>query len=154
MTPPRLVVVAHNIRSMANVGSLFRSADAFGVAKIFLCGYTGIPPRNEIAKVALGAETWIPWEHAKLTHRVVERLQREGYTVVALECTKQSVPLSRLPATKKIALIVGNEVQGVSKPILKRAEVVAHIPMLGKKESLNVGVAAGCALYAVRYGRS
>lgn len=149
-----IVLVVQNIRSLHNVGSIFRSADAFGVAKIFLCGYTGVPPRKEIAKVALGAETWIPWEHAKLTHRVVERLHREGYTVVALECTKESVSLSQLPTAKKIALIVGNEVQGVSKPILKRADVVAHIPMLGKKESLNVGVAAGCSLYAVRYGHA
>ncbi|MBP9748978.1 TrmH family RNA methyltransferase [Patescibacteria group bacterium] len=146
----KIVLLLQNIRSLHNVGSLFRSADVFGVEKVYLCGYTGTPPRKEIAKVALGAEEWIPWEQATRTHVVIERLRREGYQIVALET---GIPSTALPTTKfsdKVALIVGNEVAGITAPIVRRADAIVHIPMYGKKESLNVSVAGGVALYALR----
>ncbi len=150
MKKRKIVLLLQNIRSLHNVGSLFRSADVFGVEKIYLCGYTGAPPRKEISKVALGSDEWIPWEQAQRTHVVIERLRREGYQIVALETGIPSVPLPTTPFSDKVALIVGNEVDGITAPIVRRADVIVHIPMYGKKESLNVSVAGGVALYALR----
>jgi tRNA G18 (ribose-2'-O)-methylase SpoU len=146
----KIVLLLQNIRSLHNVGSLFRSADVFGIEKIYLCGYTGTPPRKEISKVALGAEEWIPWEHAARTHTVVERLRGDGYQIVALETGIPSVSLSDTSFSDKVAMIVGNEVTGITAPIVRRADLVVQIPMHGKKESLNVSVAGGVALYALR----
>ena len=148
-----IVLILQNIRSLHNVGSLFRSADVFGVKKMYLCGYTGTPPRSEIAKVALGAETWIPWERASQTYRVLERLRTEGYAIVALETGVPGVSIAEATFPARVALIVGNEVRGITSPILLRADTVVHIPLIGKKESLNVSVAAGVALYALRCGK-
>ena len=163
------------------MGSLFRTADAFGVAKLYLCGYTGTPPRKEISKVALGAEEIVPWEKRAQTWKLVEELQGRGIMVVALEIgssarlqPRQAISSARIyprqSATLKsrttstpihlwhpkfpLALVVGNEVSGVSPGVLSRADAIVHIPMLGQKESLNVSVAAGVALYAARYNRS
>ena len=156
-----IFLIADRIRSLYNVGSLFRTADAFGVKKLYLCGYTGAPPRKEITKVALGAEQTVPWEKRGQTWKVVEELQARGVHVVALEQTKKSVPIQSLAfvlrrgqklSFETVALVVGNEVNGVSPGVLCRADAIVHIPMLGKKESLNVSVAAGIALYAIRYG--
>ncbi|MBI2552230.1 RNA methyltransferase [Candidatus Uhrbacteria bacterium] len=144
-------LVADRIRSLHNVGSLFRSADAFGVAKVYLCGYTGTPPRKEIAKVALGAEQTVPWEKRGQTWKVVEELQAQGVQVVALEQTKKSQSIKKFKPRFPVAIVVGNEVNGVSRGVLERADAIVHIPMLGKKESLNVSVAAGVALYALRH---
>ena len=176
-----IYLIADRIRSLHNVGSLFRTADAFGVSKLYLCGYTGTPPRKEITKVALGAEETVPWEKRGQTWKLVEELQARGVTVVALEIdprvarefisrsSRQSGgQAAHLPAGKAgkvpryislpewrpkfpLALVVGNEVSGVSAGVLSRADAIVHIPMLGKKESLNVSVAAGIALYVVRY---
>lgn len=169
-TQPELYLVLDRIRSLYNVGSLFRTADAFGVKKIYLCGYTGTPPRKEISKVALGAEQTVPWEKRGQAWKVVEDLKAKGVYIVALEQTKQSIPLSELfkeksgkslalikkklsfEETFSIALIVGNEVNGISRGTLERADAIVEIPMLGVKESLNVVVATGVALYAVQYG--
>lgn len=159
--PQAVYLIADRIRSLHNVGSLFRTADAFGVAKLYLCGYTGTPPRKEIAKVALGAENVVPWEKRGQTWKIVEELQAQGIYVVALEQTKKSVPIQSLAfvvyrgrklSFKKIAIVVGNEVNGISAGVLKRVDAIVHIPMLGQKESFNVSVAAGIALYALRYG--
>lgn len=148
-----IVLILQNIRSLHNVGSLFRSADVFCVSKIYLCGYTGAPPRSEISKVALGADTWVPWESAKRTHAVIEKLRKEGYEIVALETGKGSVPLPEQSFSHRVAVIVGNEVQGITKPILQRADKIVQIPQYGRKESLNVSVAGGIALYAVRHAK-
>ena len=148
-----IVLILQNIRSLHNVGSLFRSADVFGVRKIYLCGYTGVPPRREIEKVALGAETWVPWEHRARAADVVRALRRQGYQVIALETGKGSRPIQRAVFGEKTALIVGNEVTGVTPPVLRLADCILRIPLFGKKESLNVSVAAGVGLFAVRFRR-
>ena len=147
---PEIYLVAHNIRSLFNVGALFRTADVFGVTKIYLCGYTGTPPRYEISKVALGAESWIAWEHKKQITPLLKNLKNQGVQVVALEIGKKSKALPKFKPKFPLALVVGNEVSGLPKSILDVASVNVEIPMVGKKESLNVAVAAGIALYALR----
>ena len=145
-----LYLIAQNIRSLYNVGGLFRCADVFGITKIYLSGYTGYPPRSEISKVALGAETWIPWERHYQTHTLIKKLKKEGICIVALETGEPSTPLPKFKPSFPMALIVGNEVNGISKKILELADERVTIPMLGQKESLNVVVATGIALYQIR----
>lgn len=131
---------------------MFRCADACGVTKIFLVGYTPTPPRPEIAKVALGAETWVLWEQRKDLKRLVKSLQKKGTHVVALEKTDSSTHIAEWKRGGHgggVALIVGNEVDGVSSGILRLCDSVCHIPMVGKKESLNVSVAAGIGMYVI-----
>lgn len=146
-----LYLVAVDIRSLFNVGALFRSCDAFGVAKLYLCGYTGTPPRAEITKTALGAERTVPWEYHRQTLRLLKRLKADGVPIVALEQTRRSIPLPRYRPRFPLALVVGNEVTGVSPATRRLADDVVAIPMHGAKESLNVAVAAGVALYALRF---
>ena len=150
---PEIYLIAQNIRSLFNVGALFRCADVFGVSRVYLCGYTGYPPRREITKTALGAETWIPWECRTQTHQLVKQLRRQGVRIVVLETGSRGTPLPALKPTFPLALVVGNEVTGVSPAVLQLADTVEEIPMLGQKESLNVAVAAGIALYQLRFGR-
>lgn len=138
-------VICENIRSIYNVGSIFRTSDGFGVKKIFLCGYTGTPEHPHINKTALGAEKVIPWEKRRQTWRVIERLKKEGVKIVALEQTKDSIDIRNFKPTFPMALVVGNEVKGVSKAILKRCDASVHIPMVGIKESFNVASAFGIA---------
>lgn len=146
-----LVVVLDNIRSRENVGSIFRTADAAGVNKLYLCGITPIPPHDKISKTALGAEDIMPWEYHKQTWRLVEDLRRNGYYIIALEKTKNSRNIFNLKKkTSPLALIIGNEVRGLNRGLLKRADVVVAIPMHGRKESLNVAVAFGIAVYIMR----
>lgn len=149
MKLPQFVLILPDIRSCHNVGAMFRTADACGVEKIWLCGYTPVPPRPQIDKVALGAETWMPWEQATDPIQVVQKLKLAGYTIVALEKNASSVAIGDLKLTAPVALIVGNEVTGVGEELLVLADVVAHIPMYGRKESLNVSVAAGIGMYVV-----
>ena len=143
-------LICQNIRSLYNVGSFFRCADTFGVSKIYLCGYTGCPPRGQISKTALGAETWVPWEKHWQTHLLIKKLKKQGIKIVVLETGDKSQPLPKFKPQFPLALVVGSETGGVSKSILKLADEVVKIPMLGKKESLNVSVAAGIALYQLR----
>ncbi len=145
----QVVLILDNIRSLYNVGSMFRTADGFGVEKIFLCGITGTPAQNGLKKVALGAEHTVPWEHARHTWRVVEKLQREGYDVVGLERTNGAMKIGKFHPSKKIALVLGNEVRGLTPALQKRLDATLEIPMVGKKESFNVAVACGIALYAL-----
>lgn len=148
-----IVLVLPDIRSLHNVGSFFRTADAFGVSKIYLTGITGTPDSlrgNKIEKTSLGAEKFIPWEYAKKPQTPISKLQKEGYQIVALEQARGSKKLNRVKFKNKVALIVGNEVKGLPRPILKQADLIVEIPMHGKKESLNVSVAGGIALYRLR----
>ena len=138
-------VVCQNIRSLFNVGSIFRTADAFGVDKVFLTGITGRPPRNEISKVALGAEQYIPWEYHRYPTRLIKKLKSEGVRIVALEQVKGSVDLNNWKPKYPMALILGYEPEGLPKNLIALADEVVEIPMYGKKESLNVGVAFGIA---------
>lgn len=148
MIKKEIVLILEDVRSLWNVGAMFRTADALGVSKLYLCGFTGRPPRKEISKVALRAEGWIPWEARGAAWEVARELGERGYKIVALEQTKNSIPISEFVAGRgvKIALIVGNEVRGVSKNTLEAADAIVHIPMVGRKESLNVAVAAGIAV--------
>ncbi len=145
-----IFLVAQNVRSLFNVGALFRCADVFGVSKIYLCGYTGHPPRKEISKTALGAEDWIIWERHWQTHLLLEKLKKQGVKIVVLETSKNSQALPKFNPSFPLALVVGSEVGGVSKKVLNLADEVIKILMLGQKESLNVAVATGIALYQIR----
>ncbi|MCF7844745.1 MAG: RNA methyltransferase [Kiritimatiellales bacterium] len=142
-----VVLLAHNIRSLWNVGSLFRTCDAFGVSKLLLTGYTALPPRREISKTALGAEETIEWEHHKEPLELIQQLKNDGYKIVSLELTDDAQDLSKYDAPKKLCLIVGHEVTGVPKELLEVSDDKVQIPMQGQKESLNVSVATGVALF-------
>jgi 23S rRNA (guanosine2251-2'-O)-methyltransferase len=147
----KLIVVLDNIRSLHNVGAIFRTADAAGFSFLYLCGLTGVPPRNEIAKVSLGAETWLSYRYEIFLPAAVAPLKEKGYQIVALEKCSGSIDLyeslveSRLQLP--LALIVGNEVGGLSHEGVAMADHVCHLNMRGKKESLNVSVAFGVASY-------
>jgi tRNA G18 (ribose-2'-O)-methylase SpoU len=142
-------LILPNIRSCHNVGAMFRTADATSVDQIFLVGYTPVPPRPEIDKVALGAETWMKWKQYKNLKILIKNLKKKGVQIVALEKTAQSTDIGKTDFSFPLALIVGNEVDGVSLDILELCDSVVHIPMLGKKESLNVSIAAGIAMYTI-----
>lgn len=142
-------LVLPDIRSCHNVGALFRTADASGVDFLYLTGYTATPPKPQIDKVSLGAEKWMPWKHYKDTVRLVKSLKAKGIKIVALEKNEQSVDIGVADFTGPLALVVGNEVDGVDPKILALADTIVHIPMRGKKESLNVSIAAGIAMYMI-----
>jgi len=147
-----LVVILDNIRSTYNVGAIFRTADAAGVTKIYLCGITPSPPNPKINKVALGAEKFLPLEKIKNTWRLLKQLKDKGYFLIALEQGKKAKNIFQIKKvrSKKLALILGPEVHGLSSKILKRADLQLEIPMYGKKESLNVAVAFGITVYQIR----
>ena len=142
-------VICDNIRSLENIGSIFRTADALGVTKIFLCGISGRPPHEKIAKTALGAESMVPFEYHRQTWRLIEKLKKEKIRLVALEQNPRSVEYTKFKPSFPLALIIGNEVKGISKKILKKADKIIFLPMQGKKESLNVSVAFGVAGYEI-----
>ena len=146
-------IICDNIRSLENIGSIFRTADALGINKVFLCGISGKPPNQKISKTALGAENWIEWEHYWQTWRIIEKLKKEKVFVVALEQTKNSLIYTKLKPKFPLALVVGNEIKGVSKSVLKRTDKTISLPMFGKKESLNVAVAFGIAAYEINKAR-
>jgi tRNA G18 (ribose-2'-O)-methylase SpoU len=151
-------VIANNIRSLYNVGSIFRAADAFNVSKIYLTGYTGTPANPvhlaKISKVALGAETWIPWEKSPTAFAVIRSLRKQypKLTVVGLENNVKATPLNKFKPKFPLVLILGEEREGIQKSLLKFCDAVVEIPMLGKKESLNVSVAFGIAAYKIISG--
>ncbi len=153
MPKKEIIVVLDNIRSRENVGSIFRTADAAGASKIYLCGITPVPPHDKISKTALGAETYVPWEYRAKTWQVLRELKVKSlkFKVVGLEQTKASQNIFKFKPKFPLALVVGNEVSGLSPKILKYCDKKISIPMYGKKESLNVSVAAGVALYAIRH---
>lgn len=133
---------------MENVGSIFRTADAAGVEKIFLCGITPRPPRKEIDKAALGAVDFVEWEYHANSKFLILSFKKQGIHIIALEQDPHSVPCTQLAiSNKQLALIVGNEINGISKEILELADQIIEIPMHGKKNSLNVSVATGIALF-------
>lgn len=145
-------LILPNIRSCHNVGAMFRTADAFGVTNIILAGYTAAPPKIQIDKVSLGAEKWIPFEQVELEKlsSKIDELKQEGFAIVSLEKNESSKDIKNVEVGEKVALIVGNEVDGVDDEVLELSDQVVHIPMHGKKESLNVSVAAGVAMYTIK----
>lgn len=166
----RVILILHNIRSAHNVGSMFRTADAAGVSKVILSGYTPGPvdprgkERRAFAKVSLGAERYVPWERTKTLAQAIKKLKKENVTIIGVEQNKKAVPLfNYTPPPTPCALVVGNEVRGLSPQAVKRCDVLVEIPMrhsvvrqahhprhTGRgKESLNVSVACGVALFTL-----
>lgn len=144
-----LCVVLDQVRSMNNVGSVFRTADAFRIEKLYLCGITACPPHKEIEKTALGATESVDWVHTATTMEALERLKAEGYRVYAVEQVEGSTGLHRFrwDAREKIALIFGNEVMGVDQEVIDRCDGAIEIPQAGTKHSLNIAVSAGMVLW-------
>ena len=147
-----VVLVLDNIRSAHNVGSAFRTSDAFGVDKVYLGGICPVPPSPELRKVALGAEEVVPFEAVQDVPALVRRLQGEGYTVIAVEQTVHSVKLDQFRAEpgRKYALVFGNEVDGVQQEVVDAADFSLEIPQKGTKHSLNVSVSIGVVLWGMR----
>jgi len=147
-----IVLVLDNIRSAHNVGSAFRTSDAFGVDKIYLGGICPVPPSPELRKVALGAEEVVPFEQVQDVVALVHRLQADGYTVIAVEQTVHSVKLDRFQPEpgRRYALIFGNEVDGVQQAVVDAADYALEIPQRGTKHSLNVSVSIGVVLWGMR----
>lgn len=157
----RIALVIHNVRSAANVGSMLRTADGAGVSEVWISGYTPAPAlpgcryltraEKSLAKSALGAEHSVDWRRQQSIGAVLKHLRSKGYCLVALEQSGQSVDLDRASRiAKDVAIIVGNEVRGIDARVLVQCDAVAELPMYGEKHSLNVAVAAGIALYAIR----
>jgi len=149
------ILIINNVRSVENVGAMFRTADAAGINKIYLTGFTPLPldrfgrKRSDMAKSALGAEEFVKWEQKKNLLGLLRKLGQEGFLIIGLEQDKKSIDYKKVKLKKKNAFIVGAEVSGVPKEILKRCDIIAEIPMRGKKESLNVSVACGVALFRI-----
>ena len=152
---PNFSAVLEDIRSLWNVGSIFRSSDAAGFQRLFLCGITGCPPRKEIAKTSLGAEESVAWSFHTGTLEVLPSLQEAGALIVALESSPSSEPLKQALCDGKLraplCLVVGNEVSGLSPETLSICDLICHLPMRGIKESLNVAVAFGIAAYMIAH---
>lgn len=158
-----LIVIAHNIRSTHNVGALFRTAEGFGVNEIILSGYSPYPTLDndtrlphirekltaQIHKTALGAESFVPFRYSDNINAVIESLKVDGYTIAGLEQDEKSVMLSRYKTPDKLALLLGEEVEGITSELKSICDVLLEIPMHGQKESFNVSVAAGIALYSL-----
>ncbi|MDO8442946.1 MAG: TrmH family RNA methyltransferase [bacterium] len=178
-----MIIVLDNIRSLFNVGSIFRTADAVGAEKIYLCGITPTPEdrfgriRPQLAKVSLGAEKTVEWEYVKSTSKLIDMLKKsksrselrsatgEKYKIFVVEQDKKSIPYYKLKLSpsgrspkgrkkmdlEKVVLVFGNEVDGISKNVLKKADKILEIPMVGMKESLNVSVSAGIVMFGIKY---
>ncbi len=146
-----VVLVLDNVRSALNVGSIFRTADAFRISKILLCGITACPPNAEIRKTALGAEQSVEWEHCTDSVAAVDALKADGYTIIAIEQAVGSVMIDRMDLSRypKVALIFGNEVKGVDDRLMDLCDLCVEIPQFGTKHSLNVSVSAGIAIWEV-----
>lgn len=153
MKRPEIYVVLHNIRSARNVGSIFRTADAAGVLKVYLSGYTPAPldrfgrRRKDISKTALGAEAFVPWERHARVGPLLKKLSAEGVRIVAVEQSPKAKNYLKLKISGRTAFVFGNEVRGLSESVLEKADEAIELPMRGEKESLNVSVAAGIILF-------
>lgn len=146
-------IIAHNIRSLYNIGTIFRTADGLGADRLFLTGYSGRPPRKEISKVALGAEEAVSWQHYKSLTYLINKLKKQDVQIVALEIGGRAINYLDFKPKFPLALIVGNEVRGISEATVKKADKTIYLPMAGIKESLNVGVAMAIASYYINQFR-
>jgi len=148
-TKTPIIVVLDNIRSLNNVGAVFRTSDAFLIEKIYLCGITATPPHREIHKTALGATESVDWEYKENTLALVNELKAEGVLVAAIEQVENSLMLDEfsLDETKKIAIVLGNEVKGVQQEVVSTADYCVEIPQKGTKHSLNISVSCGVVLW-------
>lgn len=146
-----ICIVLEDIRSVYNIGAIFRTSDAILAEKIYLCGITAHPPRRDLQKTALGATEAVPWEYGRSSKETLLKLKRKGYKICALEITGKSVDFKAASYGFPLALVVGNEVDGVSKEALALADMVVSIPMLGRAKSLNVATAYGIVAYEALY---
>jgi tRNA G18 (ribose-2'-O)-methylase SpoU len=146
-----VVVVLDNVRSLNNIGSVFRAADAFLIDRIFLCGITATPPHKDIHKTALGATESVDWEYFPETHRAIEKLRAEHFYILAVEQTDESISLDRFLVKRdlKYAFIFGHEIRGVSQEIIDLSDASLAIPQFGTKHSLNISVCAGMVIWEV-----
>ena len=146
-----VIVILDNIRSAHNVGSVFRTCDAFLIDKIILCGITAIPPNKEIRKTALGSSESVDWRYYKNTEEVIMKLKKEDYQIIAVEQVNKSIKLEsfRPENEKKYAIIFGNEIKGISQKIIDNSDSVIEIPQFGTKHSLNVSVSAGIVIWDI-----
>ena len=144
-----MIVIAHNVRSLHNVGALFRSADAFAVEKLYLTGYTAVPPRKEIHKTALGSEHVVPWEYQTDIFILLKFLRENGRSLYGLETGDSAISLTDKKLISPLALILGNEVTGIEKDVQEQLDAIIEIPMVGRKKSLNVSVAEGIAMFVL-----
>jgi 23S rRNA (guanosine2251-2'-O)-methyltransferase len=144
-----IILILDDIRSLNNIGSFFRTADAFNIEKIYLCGITAIPPHREIQKTALGSTETIEWEHIDSIVELIKKLKHENYKVISIEQTEKTIFLQDISTMKaeKFALIFGNEVDGVSQKAIDLSDFIVEIPQFGTKHSLNVSVCAGIVLW-------
>lgn len=145
-----LIVVLDDVRSLHNIGSVFRTSDAFRIECIYLCGITAVPPHPEMHKTALGAEFTVDWRYVNNAVEAVDNLKKEGVTVYAVEQAEGSIMLNELELTdrtKKIAVVLGNEVKGVQQAVIDHADGCIEIPQYGTKHSLNVSVTAGIVIW-------
>ncbi|MFZ1020002.1 MAG: TrmH family RNA methyltransferase [Minisyncoccia bacterium] len=149
------ILILHNIRSVENVGAMFRTADAAGIDKIYLTGWTPAPldrfgrKRKDLAKSALGAEEFVVWEQKKNIFSLIAKLKKDGFQIIGIEQDKNSVDYKNVKIKSKNVFLVGAEVTGIPKNILGKCDIIAEIPMRGQKESLNVSVACGIALFRI-----
>lgn len=146
-----VVIILDNVRSQNNVGSVFRTSDAFRIEKIYLCGITSTPENREVHKTALGAEDAIAWEYQKETLQVVEKLKKEGYKIYAIEQAENTISLENFTAdtAQKQALIFGNEVKGVQQDVINQSDGCIEIPQFGTKHSFNISVTVGIVLWQI-----
>lgn len=168
MVQRKISVVAHNIRSAHNVGSIFRTCDGFGIEHLYITGYTPYPEiindsrlphiaqkaTVDIAKTALGAEKTLPFSYVAHASTTIEAFKAHGYTIIGLEQAENAVQLPEYDAPEKIMLLLGEEVEGISSELRDRCDQLVEIPMKGQKESFNVSVAMGIALYGLNYPRT
>ena len=144
-----IVVVLDNIRSLNNIGSVFRTSDAFLIEKIILCGITAKPPHKDIHKTALGATDSVIWEYTKVTSEAIHTLKKDGYIIISVEQTEKAIMLQdfKIEKNKKYAVIFGNEVKGVQQEVVNKSDYAIEIPQIGTKHSLNISVSAGIVLW-------
>ena len=149
------VLILHNIRSAINVGAIFRTADAVGISHIYISGYTPTPidkfarVQKDIAKSALGAEKSIPWTYSKTPTKIISNLKKEGFQIIGIEQDKRAKDYRKIKIKDKTAFLLGNEVSGMSESLKNECDTIAEIAMLGEKESLNVSVAFGIAVFRI-----
>ncbi len=144
-----IYVILENVRSLYNVGAIFRTSDGAGVKKIFLCGITGQPPKPEIAKTALGAEEMVEWEYEEEAADVIDRLRAEGVQIVGVELCDDAENYWEASVERPVCLVVGHEVEGVSEEVLNKCDKKIFVPMFGGKESLNVEAAFSTVVYEI-----
>ncbi|TXB66952.1 RNA methyltransferase [Vicingus serpentipes] len=147
-----IIVVLDNIRSLNNIGSVFRTADSFLLEAIYLCGITAQPPHRDIQKTALGATESVTWKYFESTTKAIEDLKQENYKIASIEQTENSVMLNKYTVNKneKLAIVFGNEVKGVEQEVINNSDVVIEIPQYGTKHSLNISVSAGIVIWELQ----